>query len=225
MRKITSKEDDESENPLQSEIQALSAAGKIHEGVGPIGPPVDASNEYSGGVYRRREPLMVDSPESAPDLNPGQGDVPPKQRRPKRTTTERTSPLPPPGGTMRPPEDDNFYDHILPTMTPGWYDPYEDYYFGEYETHFTDSTVQAAVSGDRNGPRGPIQPAVDYPIGRRPESARPGLSGQPGMRQPPPPDSDSPGIHMFDAGSKGTSLNGNTRNSKVPSNSQAESGT
>ena len=225
MRKITSKEVDESENPLQSEIQPLSAAGKIQEGVGPIGPPVDASNEYSGGVYRRREPLMVDSPESAPDLNPGQGDVPPKKRRPKRTTTERTSPLPPPGGTMRPPENDDFYDHILPTMTPSWYDPYEDYDYGEYETiPFPDSTAQPGVPGDRNGPRGPIQP-VDYPINRHPESARPGLSGQPGMQQPPLPDSDSPAGTMFDMGSKGTSLNGNTRNSKVPSNSQAESGT
>ncbi len=218
MRKIF-KEDDESENPLQSET-----AEKIYEGVRPIGSPVDASNEYLGWVYTQREPPMVDSPESAADLNPVVGGVPPKQRRPKRTTTERTSPLTPPGGTMRPPENDDFYDHILPTMTPGWYDSYEDYDFGEYETPLPDSTAQPGVSGDRNGPRGPIPPAVDYSFERGPESASPGLSGQPEMQQPPLPDNDSSGIRMFDMGSKGTSLNGNTRNSKVSTNSQAESG-
>ncbi len=220
MRRIASKEEDEPENPLQSEIQSLFAEGKVQEGAGPIGPPVDASNEYSGGVYRRREPLGVDSPEyPSPDLSPGQGGRPSKPKRLKRTTTERTSPLPPPVGTLRPPEDDDFYDHILPTVTPEWYDPYDSEYYDYY-----DSTTRPGGSRGPYGPAGPEsgirQPAAEeYPMGR------PGSSdGNPGiMRQPPLPDSNSP--TLFDMGSKGNGFDDKTRMAGAPTNHQAESGT
>ena len=207
MRRIASKEEDEPVNPLQSEIQSLFTEGKVQEVAGPVSPNVDTSNKYSGVVYRRREPLGVDWHEyPSPDLSPGQGSRPSKPKRLKWTTTKHTSPLPPPVGTLRPQEDDDFYDHILPTVTPEWYDPYDPEYYD-----YDDSMTRPG------GARGPYGPA--YPMGRpRSSSGNPGI-----MRQPPLPDSNSP--TLFDMRSKGKGFDGDTRMAKAPTNSEAGSGT